>query len=200
MLDLLKRNESIEELNQAMAYVKGNPIFHPSQLLKNKLISWGTEEKDLRYQTNDLLIDSTTTWESLPEEYKERPHVKEMLALKELILPFGGDAISTGFYEDDADQILSRGQLWYGDQTTLMKGRPSRCHQNSCDLWEVNRERTRICTGYALSEDGIWYQHSWLIQQKPKQNRVIETTVERVLYFGFVMTYDECEQFVCDNW
>ena len=54
-------------------------------------------------------------------------------------------------------------------------------------------------TGYALSADGMWRQHSWLIHRKPRSNRVVETTEPRILYFGFAMTLEHCEKFVSYN-
>ncbi len=40
-----------------------------------------------------------------------------------------------------------------------------------------------IATGYALDADGLWRQHSWVMDKK---GRVIETTVRRVAYCGIV--------------
>ena len=41
--------------------------------------------------------------------------------------------------------------------------------------------------GYALSGDGLWREHSWLLADKA----VVETTESRLLYHGFVRTDDE---------
>jgi hypothetical protein len=42
----------------------------------------------------------------------------------------------------------------------------------------------QITTGYGLTaDDGLWRQHSWLWDGK----RVVETTVERDIYFGVVL-------------
>jgi hypothetical protein len=81
----------------------------------------------------------------------------------------------------------------------MMKGRPSQCHFNSCRCWEANQDKAVLCTGYALSEDGMWRCHSWLVELRPRRNKIVETTVPRVAYFGFGMTTDESWDFYFDN-
>ena len=89
---------------------------------------------------------------------------------------------------------------WNPMNTKLMHGKPSKCHANSANLWEQNKDITRICTGYALSKDGMWRQHSWLVWHKARSNQIVETTVKRIAYYGFVMTYDMCQQFADENY
>lgn len=59
--------------------------------------------------------------------------------------------------------------------------------------WEANKMILDICTGYALSKDGIWRQHSWCQLKKTKQ--VVETTIKRIEYYGFVLSSDEAHKF-----
>lgn len=101
--------------------------------------------------------------------------------------------------EQDLDKIITRGQLWYGDRVDMMKGERGQCHRNTCYLWDANKERVLIATGYALSEDGMWRQHSWGIHVRPRVNRIVETTVKRIAYFGFVMNLEEPIEFVYHN-
>ena len=120
------------------------------------------------------------------------------IELKEKLLSIGGTRIIMPRTDEDLAKTLSRGQFWLGDKPKLMIGQPSQCHYNSSCLYEANKNTTnhvRICTGYALSDDGIWRMHSWCIWAKPRVNKIIETTVERVLYYGFVMNKEECEEF-----
>ena len=139
--------------------------------------------------------------DALEEMKAMHPYMKEGLYdLKNLLLSFGGEATCLDAYEEDLDKILQYGQLWLGTNVKMMKGLPSQCHRNSCDLWVENKENSRICTGYALSDDGMWRQHSWLVWMKPKSNQIVETTVPRLAYFGYVMTTEQCEKFVADNW
>ena len=119
--------------------------------------------------------------------------------LHQKLLAFAGEAICFPPYEEDLDNILNYGQFWVGSNAKLMRGEPSRCHANSANLWEQNKEATRICTGYALSEDGMWRQHSWLVWHKSRSNQIVETTAKRIAYYGFVMPYDMCQQFADEN-
>lgn len=124
---------------------------------------------------------------------------KHLFDLRQKLLAFAGEAVCFPPCEEDFDNILSYGQFWVGSNAKLMRGEPSQCHANSANLWEQNKDTTRICTGYALSEDGIWRQHSWLVWHKSRSNQIVETTVKRIAYYGFVMPYDMCRQFADEN-
>jgi hypothetical protein len=60
-------------------------------------------------------------------------------------------------------------------------------------LFHRNPAGTRIVTGYALSSDGLWRQHSWAMAG---DGGVVETTEERLLYFGYELTAAEAEIFI----
>ena len=45
-----------------------------------------------------------------------------------------------------------------------------------------------VGTGYALSDDGLWRSHSWVLTKK----RIIETTVSRVKYLGLALIGKGC--------
>lgn len=87
----------------------------------------------------------------------------------------------------------------------MMVGKPSQCHRNSCELWMNNRKQfqVNIATGYALSSDGLWRQHTWLIHRYQTRTqsrmRLIETTEKRLGYFGFEMTAEEAMAFCSSN-
>lgn len=50
-------------------------------------------------------------------------------------------------------------------------------------LW-IDGEIASIGTGYALSDDGLWRQHSWGLEA---DGVVVETTFERRSYVGIVL-------------
>ena len=95
-------------------------------------------------------------------------------------------------------KILERGRFFCGS-SYMRKGQDCQCHYNSARLWYKNKDRCFIATGYALSEDGLWRCHSWVVQPMARTVRVWETTVKRVAYFGVVLTSEECENFVENN-
>lgn len=94
---------------------------------------------------------------------------------------------------------MSRGQFFLGKGAKLKKGEPCHCHSNAAYMWEANKGRCQIATGYALSDDGLWRQHSWIVQPLKVKYRVWETTVKRVAYFGTILTDEECEAFCYKN-
>lgn len=61
-----------------------------------------------------------------------------------------------------------------------------------------NEHEFAIAPGYALSIDGMWRQHSWMMLRGARSVKIIETTEKRVAYFGFVMTQKESLDF-CDQ-
>lgn len=130
-----------------------------------------------------------------PANKEEAEKMEKMFVLRDKLLSFGGAEACMPIIEEDYDNIMNRGQLFYGKGTHFRKGEPCRCHSNACYLWEANKGRCQIATGYALSSDGIWRQHSWVVQPIATKWRVWETTEPRVAYFGFIMDDDECERF-----
>ncbi len=111
------------------------------------------------------------------------------------LLAFSGSHTLIPAVEEDIDRLLERGQLW-GATSKMMKGAPSQCHMNSCLLWEANQEKNIfVATGYALSDDGLWRQHSWCVNVRPRSVQIIETTVKREAYFGYVLNYQETLDF-----
>ena len=64
----------------------------------------------------------------------------------------------------------------------MVPGLPSRCHENAANLVISDPDNLVLETGYALSDDGLWRQHSWVVTRR--KSAVIETTVQRYRYFG----------------
>jgi hypothetical protein len=75
--------------------------------------------------------------------------------------------------------------------------RQSQCHSNTAELWDLNKDRGfKIMTGWALSGDKQWRQHSWGVHK----GKVIETTVKRKAYYGYVLNHRESEDFHYENY
>ena len=184
------------EIDERAAYNKNSPIRTAEQIgakLKTIPMDAGWVEhikKEHWYHENREITEYVKC---------DAEHGHKMLDLRDKLLTFGGQEVCMPCYEEDLMKILERGQLWLGDRITMKRGLPSQCHFNSCRCWDANKDKVVLCTGYALSEDGCWRQHSWCVHIKPRKNRVVETTVERIAYFGFVMTEEEANQFYYDN-
>jgi hypothetical protein len=66
---------------------------------------------------------------------------------------------------------------------------PVHCHKNCLDLQcyvGTGRSEYQTVHGWALSDNGIWYCHSWCIKRTGPEN-IVETTRPRLAYFGFVL-------------
>lgn len=129
------------------------------------------------------------------------PDARAIEALRAGLLAFGGDYVNVLGYDDAIPALLSRGQLWSGRGAAMEPGARSRCHANAARLWAADPASTLVATGYALSEDGLWREHSWGIRVDPgsPEVQVIETTTPRVAYFGFVLTDAEAKGFLGEN-
>lgn len=128
-------------------------------------------------------IKDSVTWNHMSDDWKKRckqnsfwsqdtlddmkqmhPDMDDRLfELRTKLLDFAGEAVCLPAYEEDLNNLLNYGQFWIGNNVKFMKGEPCRCHANASNLWEQNKDNTVICTGYALSSDGMWRQHSWLL-------------------------------------
>jgi len=72
----------------------------------------------------------------------------------------------------------------------------SSCHQNVAFLWTKRKFGiVGIATGYALTDDGLWRQHSWGILR----DGVLETTEARLKYFGIVLQGERADFFAANN-
>jgi hypothetical protein len=112
--------------------------------------------------------------------------------LKLLLLRFGGDFIvAPNKLDQDVPRLLESGFLMNGP-ITLKKMNSSMCHQNIAAIWKFQRPGiVSIATGYALSEDGLWRQHSWGVLQEG----LLETTEGRTRYFGVLLGSSEADHF-----
>jgi len=111
------------------------------------------------------------------------------------LLDFGGWTVVNPGREPDLEDILARGQLWPGEEAISVRGQRSQCHANSARHWARNMDDTLLVTGYALSDDGMWRQHTWCVTVGEDGPRIVETTEPRMAYFGFVLTAEEAVQF-----
>ena len=75
--------------------------------------------------------------------------------------------------------IIDQGQTFDASTAKKVKGKPSQCHDNVTALWSKHKERYQMVHGYGLSPDGLWRQHSWLLDE---HGTVLETTVPRTAY------------------
>ena len=91
--------------------------------------------------------------------------------------------------------LLEHGFLTAGP-ITMHKMDPGSCHYNVAILWKERQQGiVAIATGYALSDDGSWVQHSCGILR----DGVLETTEPRSKYFGVVLQGREADLFAANE-
>jgi len=136
-------------------------------------------------------IDDLEWSKSLREKTKtyieKNPEYKPLM---EKLLSIAGDFVVIWMPEPELDMLLSRGKLF--DAPILFKRMQfCHCHENVGELW-FRGKNMKIVTGWALSKDGLWRQHSWV---RDMNDTIIETTMVREKYFGVILTHGESEGF-----
>ncbi|BEL03928.1 hypothetical protein Q0Z83_021190 [Actinoplanes sichuanensis] len=99
------------------------------------------------------------------------------------LLTFGGAlVVPPGSPESDLDALLADGSA-VDARVEFVAGEPGECHHNVAALW-IDGAIASIGTGYALSGDGLWRQHSWGLT---RDGVLVETTDDRVGYVGITL-------------
>jgi hypothetical protein len=125
--------------------------------------------------------------------FKQQPEIK---ALRKLLLAMGGIELVAPFgFDPDIPALIAAGFAMEGSvECEVMES--SACHENITRLWIAKTNGlVGIGTGYALSEDGLWRQHSWGLQR----NGILETTIRRVKYFGISLQGQHADSFAKYN-
>jgi hypothetical protein len=127
------------------------------------------------------------------EAVREQPELKR---LKSILLRMGGIFLVASPRSDgDIPALLESGFLTSGP-ITLKIMKSSSCHQNVAALWKSRKAGiVAIATGYALSDDGLWRQHSWGI----RRDGILETTQPRSKYFVLVLQGVKADHFMTSN-
>jgi len=126
--------------------------------------------------------------ENLAPDIAKRPDLQELRAK---IMSFGGSEVLIRDMDNPPNEVkrlLTRGQFWRGSAARMRKGMNNRCHGNSACLMQEGFGE--VVNGYALSQDGLWRPHSWVLTP---EGGLLETTVQRKAYFGAVLTRREVD-------
>jgi hypothetical protein len=102
--------------------------------------------------------------------------------LEQKLLAIGGKRVSWQGRDVDLARLVQHGRL-FTEPVRRKPGERSNCHGNAARLWIRDSDITQLVTGYGLSPDGLWCQHSWIVQN----GILYETTVKRTHYYGMVL-------------
>ena len=162
----------------------------PSNWLPPKTVPMDVEWKNLRSEHDAQILNNIAK--------QDQP---KYIELRRRLLLLGGEGTCIS-HDPDIDNILNNAVACKGYKTMRVKGTPCRCHQNVGYIADKN-QTLQIATGYALSKDGVWRCHSWLINTtKPfsmSGRHLIETTVGRVAYYGFPLSKKQQDKWFYDN-
>jgi hypothetical protein len=141
-----------------------------------------------------------------PEQEK---HLRRRLAdgtdderrLNEKLVAIGGDILvfappdmkpNPEFNQQWVLWQLEHGQLM-DSPVTLKRKEKSGCHRNVATIWRRKQYGIGgICSGYGLSDDGLWRAHTWGILP---DGGLLETTEKREKYFGLVQVGEMADMF-----
>jgi hypothetical protein len=108
-----------------------------------------------------------------------------------VLLSHGGEKVVPPIAPDRMiDLFRTRGWLW-SSPVRFVEGQVSACHDNSVGLWRSG-DACAIGSGYALSDDGLWREHTWAVAE---EGELLETTEPRTAYFGIELQDRNAERF-----
>lgn len=174
-------------------------------------------------------VETNLDWRKRLEDkqddyYKEQPNLKKLWDKIEWLVKWSLYNPCTE-KEGELDKMINEWEFfWKTDR--LVQWDRSQCHRNSSELFLIqdpeyakenwygyyNKEKRLrlwkfdLYTGYALSDDWLWRQHTWCISKWNGEERskyawkVIETTEKRINYYWYKLEWDELLEFLDLNW
>lgn len=113
----------------------------------------------------------------------ELPDLRErLLAIEglELVPPMGECPKHNPELKRLVEELLYRGELEVPENVVLTYGK-------TAEALKIQRPALSLMCGFALSEDGLWRYHRWLLEPRVSwyASRVLlEPTVTRLMYYG----------------
>jgi hypothetical protein len=123
-----------------------------------------------------------------------REEEPRLVKLRNKLLSIEGEEVVPN-KEPDIDLLLNEGRIIEPIEVIKFDMQSSQCHRNSRYLYLDNPSITEIGTGWALSEDGLWRQHSWAM----RGDELVETTESRKKYYGVLLTGEALDTFLKMN-
>jgi hypothetical protein len=120
----------------------------------------------------------------------------ELRLLRRMLLKLGGQFVVAPSKRDpDLSALLESGFVM-GGPVKLVAMKTNSCHQNLANIWRTQKFGViGIGTGYVLTEDQLWRQHSWGVLREG----ILETTKERTKYFGILLQGSRADRFARFN-
>jgi hypothetical protein len=124
--------------------------------------------------------------EKLDQALKSKPYLK---ALHDRLLELGGSVPviwNPGHTTEEnfMHLLLMLGRVSSGRGARLRVMARNGCHANAEALAKRYPRKYQAETGFALSDDGCWREHSWAFDTT--KNQIVETTELRKRYYGII--------------
>ena len=127
------------------------------------------------------------------EAARQQPDLK---VLRRLLLGLGGTHLVAPPSPDGTLPLLINAGFVMAGPVVQRTMKKSDCHRNVAEIWAKRQdELVGIGTGYSLSDDGLWREHSWGVRREG----ILETTVSRVKYFGVLLQHGDADSFAVAN-
>mgnify|MGYP000149194766 CR=1 FL=1 len=116
--------------------------------------------------------------------------------LVERLLSISGNDVKLGRDKESEIKRMLEGKE-FKSKVVYVEGEPNRCHANVAKRAKGTKG-FNIASGYALSDDGVWYSHSWGFNSHKKC--VFETTKNKYSkYYGYELNKAETIDFCSEN-
>lgn len=127
---------------------------------------------------------------------KQNPVFKKLLKILPVVIaPMENGELSLDWTNEELDRLVKHGKFFSPEKLIEAKMKNSACHQNVAELYYDERIE-KIVSGFAITErDPAWRSHSWGLLK----GKIVETTVPRAGYFGYILTPKEADEFVFYN-
>ncbi len=118
------------------------------------------------------------------KDAKKEPALAQLLDKLQKIAPNTWVVHNPALMFDPQLPLVAReGKRWKTGSLKYEQGKPNSCHWNAAGLCRDDK-RLKLVTGYALSSNGTWHQHTWAVNDKG----IVETTYKYAAYFGVELT------------
>ena len=116
--------------------------------------------------------------------------------LESKLLSLGGSVAHVNDFagEQINSRLISDG-LYFNDSNVVVVDKYGwgLCHNNAIFNWLENKDKLRICTGFAMDSDA-WYRHTWCVDE---DGVVYECTPgKRKFYYGLPLNEEETNLFM----
>jgi hypothetical protein len=149
-----------------IARVRGHAARLRSPPVKRYMCSMGRTKT---WQTLTAEALKAMVWPPLDERRKAFPEARTFdwvgvhglgyLDMETELLAVGGLGL-VSMPEPDLQQLLERGRPFLAVTVQKARGQVNDCHGNTARTWREAKGSLQVATGFALSDDALWRQHT----------------------------------------